>query len=492
VTRYYAETRGGITVPMALISAALLVMVGLAVDGSRAYLAKDRFQAALDAAALAAGTTYDTDAALDALAGEFVARNFAMPGTRVTRVDVTADTENVFVEGTFDLDTYFVQVLARETLSLRAETEVKRAGGGLMVSMVLDNTGSMWSSGNIGALRGAAQALVDDVFDGKTEEPDLRFAIVPYAAAVNPGPVADDIISLPRAHGLLDPFDETAWKGCVMERWGANSLNDTPPATATWEPYYYPPGVDNNYTDGDAATIVPGGVTNSNQITGPNIGCPTPILPLTSNKSLVDGALSAMTAWNRGGTLTDIGMAWGIRTLSPGLPFSESATQVDDKNGIPIWDSPRWRRAIVLMTDGESGFYNYPGGGSSNQEGTSPNDSHPSASDHTAYGRWNEGGSNAKALFSSAPGYVRADGTTDNSTRGKLNRRIFDLCAAAKSQGIVVYTVVFTSRVGDDTREMYQRCASDPGKYWYAPTQSALTSAFEQVGSDLNKLRITR
>lgn len=490
--RFTRDTRAGITVPMALLSAMVLTMVGLAVDGSRAFLARDKFQAALDAAALAVGTTYDDDAALDALALEFVTKNFEMGGTRVNLVDVTADSEYVTVRGNFNLDTYFVQLFARDTLVLSAETEVKRAGGGLMVSLVLDNTGSMWSSNNISALRGASQALVDSVFDGKTEEPDLRFAVVPYAAAVNPGSPADDIISLPRAHGTVNASDETAWKGCVMERWGADSVADTPPSSATWEPYYYPAGVDNNYTDGDAASIVPGGVKNSNQITGPNIGCPTPILPLTQFKSQVDGALSSMTAWNRGGTLTDIGLAWGIRVLSPGLPFSESATQTDAENGMPIWDSPRWRRAIVLMTDGESGFYNFPGGGASNQENTSPNAAHPSASDHTAYGRWNETGSNAKALFDSAPGYVRANGTTDNSTRGKLNRRIFDLCTAAKAQGIVVYTVVFTSSVGEDTREMYRRCASDPGKYWYAPTQTALTTAFEQVGSDLSKLRITR
>lgn len=490
--RLFHDTRAGITVPMALISAVVFVMVGLAVDGSRAFLARDKFQAALDAAALAVGTTYDDDDALDALATDFVARNFDMSGTTVNLVDVTATAEDVVVTGNFDLDTFFVQVFARERLTLSAQTEVKRAGGGLMVALVLDNTGSMWSNNNIGSLRGAAQALVDDVFDGKTQEDDLRFAIVPYAAAVNPGSVADDLISLPRPYGLSSQTDETAWKGCVSERWGSHSLADTPASEESWTPYYYPDGVDNSYTPGNAASIVPGGVMNSNQITGPNIGCPTPILPLTSYKSQVDASLSSMTAWNRGGTLTDIGMAWGIRVLSPGSPFTESANQLDVKNNQPIWTSLRWRKAIVLMTDGESSFYNFPGGGGANQEGTSPNASHSSASDYTAYGRWNETGSNAKAIFSSAPGYVRADGSTDNSTRGKLNRRIFDLCEAAKAQGIVVYTVVFTSSVGSDTREMYRACASDPGKYWYAPTQTALTTAFEQVGSDLSKLRITR
>lgn len=483
---------GAISLPVALMALALIAMTGLAVDGSRAFLARDKFQAALDASALAIGSTYGSQDELDALATAFVARNFDMAGTILNDVEVVSTAEDVVLNGTFDLDTFFMQIFARDTITLGARTEVKRAGGGLMVAMVLDNTGSMWSSGNIGALRGAAQTLVDHVFDGRTEEPDLRFAVVPYSAAVNPGPVADDIIALPRPYGYSDPDDETAWKGCVMERWGDESLADTPPSVEPWTPYYYPAGVDNDYVDGDAASIVPGGEVNSNHVTGPNIGCPTPVLALTQYKSQVDAALSAMSAWNRGGTLTDIGMAWGIRVLSPGLPFSESATHLDDKNSMPIWDSPRWRRAIVLMTDGESSFYNYPGGGPANQEGTTPNASHSSASDHTAYGRWNETGSNAKAIFDAAPGYVRADGSIDTSTRGKLNRRIFDLCEAAKAQGIVVYTVVFTSSVGQDTRDMYRACASDPGKYWYAPDQTALNTAFQQVGSDLSKLRITR
>ena len=492
MTRFLVHREGSISVPMSLMLVAIIAMTGLAIDGSRAFLARDKFQGALDAAALAVGSTYDTDEALDAMATAFVQRNFDLGGTTLGDIQVVSTADDVVVSGSLELDTFFMQLFSRSTVTISASTEVKRAGGGLMVAMVLDNTGSMWGSNNIGSLRTASQSLVDYVFDGQSEVDDLRFAIVPYAAAVNPGSEADAIIPRPRPHGDLDPADETAWKGCVMERTGANSLADTDSSLEQWMPYWYPPGVDNDYTEGDADTIVPGGVVNSNQITGPNIGCPTPIQPLTKYKSLVDASLADMTAWNRGGTLTDIGMAWGIRVLSPGAPFTQSATETDVKNGMPIWSSPRWRRAIVLMTDGESSFYNFPGGGGSNQEGTSPNSSHPSASDYTAYGRWNETGSNAKAIFDSAPGYVRDDGSTDNSTRGKLNRRIHDLCNEAKAQGIVVYTVVFTSSVGQDTRDMYRSCASDPGKYWYAPNQDALNTAFAQVGSDLSRLRITR
>jgi Flp pilus assembly protein TadG len=489
---YLKDASGAAAMLVGILVFVMIGVTGLAIDGSRAYLARDKFQAALDAAALAVGTRYDTDENLDALADIFVQRNFDLGGAEIVSVDVTANAETVTVTGTIEVDTYFMQIFTDPQITISTETEVKRAGGGLMVALVLDNTGSMWGSNKIGALRDASNSLVDALFGEKTEEDNLRVAIVPYAAAVNPGSEADDIIALPRPYGLSNPSDETAWRGCVMERSGADSLADTPPSVAPWTPYWYPPGSDNNYVEGDADTIVPGGVVNSNQITGPNIGCPTPILPLSKYRSQVDGAIAAMTAWNRGGTLTDIGMAWGIRALSPGLPFDESANETDPRTGTSLWNSPRWRRAIVLMTDGESGPYNYPGGGGANQEGTKPNSSHPSDSDYTTYGRWNETGSNAKAIFDAQPGYRRPDGSVDNSTRGKLNRRIFDLCTAAKAQGIVVYTVVFTSSVGQDTRDMYRACASDPGKYWYAPTNGALDTAFEQVGSDLSKLRITR
>lgn len=492
---FYRED-AGISMMTALMMMMLIGATGLAIDGSRAYLARFKFQAALDAAALATGSTFGTDEELQQVALEFVDRNFGIEGARVLSVSVNSNADLVTVSGRFELDTFFMQIFQQDEIQMSAATEVKRAGGGLMVSLVLDNTGSMWSGAGSGqsrieALRGASQTLVDALFGDATDTDDLRVAVVPYAAAVNPGLAG--VVSDPMASPYFDPSDETAWRGCVMERAGNASLADTDMSTGGyWTRYVYPPGDDNDYTPGDADSIVPGGIVNSNQITGPNIGCPTPVLPLTRYKSEIDAAIDAMSAWNRGGTLTDIGIAWGLRSLSPQAPFTESGDEVDPETNATLWNSQRWRRAMVIMTDGESGFYNFPGGGDANQEGTSPNDAHPSASDHTTYGRWDATGSNAKAIFDAAPGMTYPNGTTDTSMRGKLNRRIHDLCETAKGQGIVVYTVVFTSSVGQSTRDVFRACASDPGKYWYAPDTDALNDAFDQVGSDLSKLRITR
>jgi len=238
-------------------------------------------------------------------------------------------------------------------------------------------------------------------------------SVVPYAAMVNPGDEAPSLVDTfvssnfriqdPQSRTgvdpddldvlTYDPTDKTQWKGCVFERAGTDSLADTPPTgTKKWTPLIWPVFNDNDYdvfgSGGDVGeidpdSVDPGGDRNSNAFTGPNVGCPTPITPLTGVKSTVTTALADMTAWNRGGTLSDIGMAWGIRSLSPGAPFDESDTFTDTKTGEKIWDSSRWRRAIVLMTDGDNMIYD-AGDVSAQVQDESE------LSDVTAYGRLGE------------------------------------------------------------------------------------------------------
>lgn len=525
-SRLRSNRKAGVAMNFALFIIPLIGATGLAIDGSRAFLLRYQFQSALDTAALAVGSHYGTDAELDALAMEFVERNFTSPGATIKSVDANSDFENVYVTGSFEMDTYFMGIFYKTAINMNLETDVKRAGGGLMVSLVLDNTGSMWSNNNITHLRTASQTLVDDLFGENTEMDDLRVAVVPYAAAVNPG--RKGLVEDKDGEPYFNTSDPLGWHGCVVERSGENSINDAPKETELWTKYIYPTGSDNNYDPEDASTVVPGGVVNTNQITGPNIGCPSPIQALTKTKSHVDSALAQMRAWNRGGTLTDIGVAWGIRVLTPGDPFRESYNERDVETNDRLWESPRWRRAMVIMTDGESLLYNFGGGGSSNQFGKKPNDCHPSASDYSGYGRlyydsnckidgqrvywdtekpdgfddsfedkiddtdydWNmDAAWRNKLLFENAP---ELSGVGSNSERRKINYRILQLCEEAKAMDIVVYTVVYTSSVSSNVRDMYRQCASDPGKYWYAPNADALETAFAQVGSDLSKLRIIR
>lgn len=470
------DRRGATAVSFAILLVPLLAAVGFSIDGSRFLLTRYHLQSAVDASALAVATVYQDQATLDALADKFVAKNFSLADASLTSVSTSVSGDTITVNGTAKMKTLFMSILQVSEVQVAASTEVKRAGGGLLVSLVLDNTGSMWSDSpsKIESLRGASDILVDAIFDGESTPEDLRVAIVPYAATVNPGAEASSIVGT-HSHGALDPSDKAKWKGCVMERSGANSIADTGPDVATWQPFWYPVADDDNYDPADPSTIHPGGLYDSNAITGPNIGCPTPITPLTNSYSDVTAAVGALSAWNRGGTLGDIGMAWGIRSLSPGLPFDQS-TEIDPKTGATLWDSPRWRKAIVMMTDGDNLFYDMP-----SSTNNLPNKADPGYSDYTAYGRLGE--AQANAIFN----------TNDKGTaKGIVDQRLLSLCTTAKNLDVIIFTVTFGSKVDWSTQQIYRDCASDPGKYYHAPGKATLENAFSAIGAELSKLRIVK
>jgi Flp pilus assembly protein TadG len=472
IGRFGANRSGATAISFGVLLVPLLAAVGLSIDGSRMLLTRFHLQSAVDASALAVATIYEDETTLEALATKFVQKNFTLSDTTLGTVTFTDNGDTVTVTGAASADTLFMSIMNVNEINVGVSTTVKRAGGGLLVSLVLDNTGSMWggSPSKIESLRSAADILVDAIFDGDTEPDDLRVAVVPYAAMVNPGAEADSIVG-PHSHGARNASDKTKWMGCVMERAGADSIADTPPSTATWEPFWHEPAVDNDWDPADPNTIIPGGITNTNGVAGPNAGCPTPILPLTNSYANVGSSIDDLSAWNRGGTLGDIGMAWGIRTLSPGEPFDES-TEIDPKTGATLWDSPRWRKAIVVMTDGDNLFYDLP-------SNSGPNSPHPGNSDYTAYGRLGE--SQADAIF----------GTSSASTaKGIVDTRFKALCTAAKDQDVIVFAVTFGSSPSASTKQVFQDCATDLGKYFHAPGKSTLESAFGAIGAELSKLRI--
>jgi len=461
--------RGAMAVNFALLLIPLLASVGLSIDGSRFLLTRYHLQSAVDAAALAVATVYQDKPTLDALAGKFVTNNFSLADASLDTVSTAVTGDVITVDGSATMQTLFMSILQVSEVQVSVRTKVKRAGGGLLVSLVLDNTGSMWSGSKIASLRSASDILVDAIFDGEAEPADLRVSIVPYASTVNVGSVADSIVGT-HSYGLRSD-DKDKWKGCVRERSGANSIADTGPDVEKWFPFFWEPSVDNDYDLDDESTIYPGGSYNSNGITGPNIGCPTPILPLTNSYADVDAAVDALSAWNRGGTLGDIGMAWGIRTLSPGEPFTES-TELDPKTGATLWDSPRWRKAIMIMTDGDNLFYDLP-------SDAGPNEAHPGKSDDTGYGRLGE--SQANAIFET---------NNANNAKSIIDTRLKSLCTTAKGQDVIIYTVTFGSSPSSSTKQIFQDCASDPGKYYHAPSQTELENAFGTIGAELSKLRI--
>ncbi len=435
--RFLRQQAGGVLVLWAFAVVPVVIGVGTVVDLSRAYMARSRLTFALDAAGLAAGAAGDTEAEIRAIAEQFFFANFpaGAVGTPTTPV-VTIDGGVINISGSVTVETTIMKLVGQGALTVTASAEILRKG--LELALILDNTGSMKGS-KLNALRNASQDLIDILFQVPELQSNLKVAVVPYSAAVNVGDIAPGLVpSVDPAE--YDPSDDDKWKGCVLARAAPNDSLDTPGGAGNdWQRYLWESASDNDYppTDTDPALC--------NASTGPNLGCPTPIVPLTGDKTLLDAAVSGMEAWCRGGTFSNVGMVWGWRVLSPGAPFTQA---------LP-YETPGFDKVAILMTDGVNGYFQ---------------------SDYAAYERVADGNL----------------GTTSKSAaKIILNNRLSEVCENMKDAGIIIYTITF--QLGSSsTKLIYENCASDPDKYFDSPNGSALQASFQKIAEQLINLRVTQ
>jgi hypothetical protein len=285
--------------------------------------------------------------------------------------------------------------------------------------------------------------------------------------------------------------DASKWMGCVKESSAFTSLGSAPTATAAataldtaittasgaFTPYYWQPEWKNTnnsqcYLASSHSTLTSTGVCNtwtassvsatpwvwgSDAVVGPNRSCPTPITPLTNSMAPVIAAIglntdgtskttAGMGAWNNGGTLGSVGMAWGYRVLSPSGPYTSIST-------VNPWTTTLWQKAVVLMTDGTNDYYN-------NQ--------------YSAYGP-----------------YQTSFAVTTVEAQEK------SICDALRNKGVIIYSIYFnTSTPSTSTAVRY--CAgttagSGNDAYFYnAKSQTDLSNAFNTIGNQLSNLRVSQ
>lgn len=453
--------RGAVALLVAVAVVPLLLAIGLGVDLARIYLVRTRLSYAIDAAGLAAGAASGDDAALEVVARRFFDANYpaaAVDGV-VTTFRLATAGDVITVRAAARVPTTLMALGGSGSVDVAAVAEVTRQVRGLELAMVLDNTGSMLTDDNIGALREAAQTMVDILFGAETVHPYLKIGLVPYSAAVNPGAASSALVAAGAAYA---PTSLTGWKGCVIERAAPNTLADIPASTARWTRYVWAAGKKDNDYDPSRPSTIHAAPSYGNASTGPNVGCPTAITPLTNVKATLTGAVTAMEAWSRGGTLGDIGMAWGLRVLSPEPPFTEGLA----------WGTPEWTKAAILMTDGNNQIYKLTGTAGPNEADNSVK------SDYTGYDRLD---------------LLGRVGTTSIATAKTIvDARLAQVCAAMKAKGIRVYAVTFTPGIDAATKALYAGCASDADAYFDSPSQSDLKAAFRAIANELSNLRISR
>src|SRR6185437_57664 len=138
-----------------------------------------------------------------------------------------------------------------------------------------------------------------------------------------------------------------------------------------------------------------------------------------------------------GGTNQPIGLVWGWQSLAGGGPLSVPAKNTNYT----------YQEAIVLMSDGLN-----------------------------TQDRWYGNGSNT-----STPVDNRMYQTGNGS----------GTCANIKAAGITIYTIQVNTG-GDPTSTLLQNCASSANKFFLVTNTNDLVTVFNNIGTNLTKLRVAQ
>jgi len=195
------DTSGNVLIITALCLVPLLILIGSAVDISRATMAKSRLQNACDAASLAARRVMRNDTFDDSVSQtgrQFFSFNFPQGSfdTRSFEPEISRPTAGVVrVSAATRIHNQIMDMFGFESIPLQVSCDASLNFVNTDVVLVLDVTGSMadavGGTAKIAALRSAVMALYDELapIQAQLEAQGLRmrFGIVPYSSTVNVG-----------------------------------------------------------------------------------------------------------------------------------------------------------------------------------------------------------------------------------------------------------------------------------------------------------------
>lgn len=451
---FWRQRGGAVAVLIGVAIVPLIAVMGLAVDAGRAYLVQTKMSHAVDAAALAGGkaifASYRDEDVQKLFDANFPA-NFLDAAAEPLEIVADPAGEDIQVVARATVPTTFLKVLGVPSVSVSVKAVVHRAVRGMELVLVMDNTGSMRSGGKMDAMKAAARDLIDILYGENETIENFWVGLAPYTATVN--------IGASRTAWLegydAEQFAPAAWKGCVEARAAPYDGTDDPPSVMGWRSFLYAGNTDNDWP--------PILEENSwqNDGRGPNLGCGPAITPLVAEKSTIQASIDEMLPWHRGGTMTNLGLAWGWRLLSPrwrGLWGGATPGDLPLDYGTPLID-----KVVVILTDGVNQFYDHPPSG-------------PVGSDYTAYRRREEG----------------VLGTTSwTGVTNEINGRMAATCAAMKAEGVVIYAITFKLSDGG-TKALFEGCATTPDHYFDSPSNDQLSAIFQEIGTELSNLRLAQ
>jgi Mg-chelatase subunit ChlD len=246
-------------------------------------------------------------------------------GTTVVRFEVDQNPHRIQVDATARVPLMFARFLDRNGVRVRARAQVPLDDVTVEVALVLDNTGSMGSSGKMTALQTASKNLVTKLQNASVVNTNAFVALVPFATQVRlpPLPVTTPPTPPPSWVRLNHAKDRNEpklvvngiWQGCIADRDQPYDIQATPPNSALVDTLY-------PAANCDVADLAP-------------------LMPLNRRFNRLRTEIDAMQT--SGDTNGAIGLAMGLALLTPNADMDTGA-----KQGRFV------KKHIIFLTDGEN------------------------------------------------------------------------------------------------------------------------------------------
>jgi len=337
-TKFMKNCRGGVAPAMGLLALPLVGFVGAAVDFSQVNSTRVAFQSALDATALMLSKTAATQsgAELEATATNYF--NALFTRTNTSNVTITAEYASnggskVTLNASAAVNTNFLGVIGYSQLPISASTISTWGENRLRVALVLDNTGSMASSGKMPALKTAAQNLLTQLQSAVVNDGDVYVSVIPFNKDVNVG--ADNYTQSwldwsvwEAANGTCSKSRYTSQNSCLSQ-----SGTWTPAAHSTWNGCVT--DRDQNFDTTNDPPAAGGTLYPAEQYSS----CPASVQQLSSDWTALSAKIDAMQP--NGNTNQAIGLQMGWQSLTAS-PFTIP----------PLDPNYKYNQVIILLTDG--------------------------------------------------------------------------------------------------------------------------------------------
>ncbi len=461
---FLRDTGGNVAMMFSVSVVSILAAIGVAIDYGSASAQKQSLQDIIDAATLAAAKSNTTDQSeLDNIVAKVVAEN-NQDSLGIT-LDVKVIDDQIHVTGRTKYDTVLIGFIGKERLNVTATAASPIAAlTPVKIALVLDTTESM-DGADISALKQASEGLLDEL--EKFEAP-VAVSVVPFGQYVNVGThrkgvnwldVSKDGTSETKEHcwqeteeisprvctntGRKIEFDiikdgrnlgrgERDEQICTggERRQTGNEICEMRTTNYVW----------NGCVGSRQSPYNEQAAFGSTRINGVmNRSCGTELTELTMTFSTARSAIQNLST--SGNTYLPSGLMWGWRTLQDQEPLK---LNIDMKRDNQRQSEPE--KVMVFMTDGANTL----------SQGGSEDFFHE--------------GSNANAA----------------------NTRTAALCAAAKADGIQIYTVGY--RISESTaaaKDVLIKCATSEAHYLDAANATELKKVFKEIAGKLDFSRLS-